>query len=104
MLYFFIGLLASVIYIYLILPKKCGTSPSIKMTIYPFLYDGMVIIPINNNCALHIHHWLIFSLICFSSIILNIPTLLLGFSLGLSVQGLLYKDWSDFICENPYDF
>ena len=103
MIYFLFGLLTAFVYTYLILPKNCGTDPSIKMTIYPFFYNGMIIIPIDENNALHIHHWLIFSIICFSSIIFNIPTLLLGISLGLSIQGLFYNDCFDFICDNPYN-
>ena len=101
---FFTGLLISIIYIFLVLPKKCGANPSIEMTMYPFLYKSMIIIPFDNDNALHIHHWLIFSLICFSSIFFNIPTLLLGFSLGLSIQGLLYNDCLDFVCKNPYNY
>jgi hypothetical protein len=62
----------------------------------------MIIIPINNEKALHIHHWLIYSIILLSGLFLKIPEVITGFSLGLVFQGLLYDDCFDFLCENPY--
>ena len=93
----------SIIFSYLFLPVKCGDNPSIKITKYPILYNSMIIIPINSEKALHIHHWLIYSIIILlSGLFFKIPDIITSFSLGLVFQGLLYDDCFDFLCENPY--
>ena len=55
-----IGLLVALFYSMFFLPKKTGCLPRINPTIYPILYNGMVLIPISKKKALHIHHWIIF--------------------------------------------
>lgn len=98
-----IGIFISVIYSYFLLPKKSGLNPSIKLTIYPIIYNSMIIIPYNYHTAIHIHHWIIYLFICFSSIYIYIPSIILGFSIGLFIQGITYNDSFNIICNNPYN-
>lgn len=101
---FFLGIGLSIIYSYFILPKKSGSNPSIKITLYPILYNGMVIIPFNHDKAIHLHHWIIYLFICISSFFINIPIIIIGFSAGLFIQGITYNDSLNIICNNPYYF
>lgn len=101
-IYFFLGICLSIIYSYFILPRKSGSNPSIKITLYPILYNGMIIIPYNYHTAFHLHHWIFYLFICISSIFMNIPTIIIGFSFGLFIQGILYDDSFKIICNNPY--
>ncbi len=103
MILFFIGLFISYIYSLLILPHNEGSEPTINPTIYPLLYKGMIIIPYNKENAIHLHHWVICLFFCILSIFYQIPQIFTGFSLGLFIQGLLYKDSFNFICSNPYN-
>ncbi len=98
---FFGGVVVSRIYSYYILPKHHGCSTSIKLQIYPILYDGMIIIPYNKK-AIHIHHWVIYFFILLVSLFYHIPEYIIGFSFGLFIQGVQYKDCCVFICDNPY--
>ena len=84
------------------LPKQIRQKPYLQPTLYPILYYGMVIIPISSRLAVHIHHWMIYGLLCLSSLQLSLPSLLTGFSFGLFGQGLCYSDRFDIICPNPY--
>ena len=63
----------------------------------------MLIIPYNKINALHLHHWVIYLFICIISIFINVPKIINGFSLGLFIQGIMYKDRLNFICKNPYN-
>lgn len=100
---YIVGLLIANLYSKSILPSNSGGTPIIKPTLYPILYNGMVIIPITDTVALHIHHWLLYLLICLMSLFFYVPSLILGFSFGLFIQGITtYKDRFKFICENPY--
>lgn len=102
-IFLLLGFITAKIYSYFILPNKHGETPLIKLRIYPILYNSMIIIPINNKKAIHIHHWLIYLLICLLVIIINIPKYILGFSIGLFIQGIKYKDSYNFICDNPWN-
>jgi hypothetical protein len=97
------GLLISFVYSFLILPNNEGTEPVINPTIYPLIYQGMVIIPYNKVNAIHLHHWLIYFFICVISMFYYIPEIFVGFSLGLFIQGITYKDSFNIICDNPYN-
>ena len=97
------GLFISYIYSYFILPDNEGEEPTIKPTLYPILYKGMIIIPYNNAKAIHLHHWVLFFLICVISMFVYIPNIFIGFSLGLFIQGISYKDSLHFIRNNPYN-
>ena len=100
MKYFFIGLIISILYSFLILPRKQKIAPKIKFTLYPLFYKGMIIIPLNKNKGLHIHHWVIYLI----AYLLITNSFIKGFSLGLLLQGLGYKDKFNFITKNPYQF
>jgi len=100
---FFFGLVLSYFYSKLVLPRNIGNQPLINPTIYPILYRGMLIIPFNKTQAIHIHHWLFYLLICIIGLFLEIPKIIIGFSLGLFIQGLIYEDRFNFIEKNPYN-
>ena len=97
-----IGLLLSGIYSYLVLPKKEKGHPRISPTLYPLIFKGMIMIPISKEKCFHMHHWIINLFIFFISLFIYIPKLIIGFSLGLFLQGLSYKDRFHFIINNPY--
>ena len=94
------GIIFAILYSNCILPEKEGEIPKISITIYPFLYKGMIIIPISNKKALHIHHWII----CLILLLLyNYMYLwLFVFLLGLIIQGISYKDCFTILVNNPY--
>ena len=99
---FITGFIISIIYSYFMLPNKCGNTPKINPTIYPFLYKGMIIIPLYKK-ALHIHHWIFYLIILLTSIFFYIPQIIIGFSVFLFLQGLLqYNDRFSIFCNNPY--
>ena len=98
-----IGLIISFFYSVLILPKNEGIEPKINPTVYPVLYRGMIIIPYNKTNAIHLHHWVWYFSICTIGIFFYIPNIVTGFSLGLFIQGIRYKDSLTFICKNPYN-
>ena len=101
-LYNLLGFVLSIFYSYLVLPKKKGKAPKINPTIYPFLFNGMIIIPLNDKIAFHLHHWIIYLNIILISFYIKINKIIIGFSLGLFIQGILYSDSFKFICDNPY--
>ena len=96
------GILSSIVYSYIVLPKMEGKEPSISPIIYPFMYNGMIIVPFTNTKALHIHHWIPCLVLCVSSLYFPITNFIFGFSFGLCIQGFIYKDWYQIICDNPY--
>ena len=98
-----VGLSVSCLYSRMILPKNHGEQPCINPTIYPFMYKGMLIVPYNGEKAIHVHHWIIYFILCLMSLVYQIPHILVGFSFGLCIQGIQYKDRCDFICDNPYN-
>ena len=105
MLNIIIGLLISLIYSKIILPKNEGDDTNILLTINPIIYQGMIIIKINNRIALHLHHWIIYLVIVlfinFYQII--IPEIIYWFFVFMTIQGLTYHDRFNFICRNPYN-
>ena len=104
MIYLFIfGLASSYFYSKLVLPQNVGNEPLINPTIYPILYRGMLIIPFNKTQAIHIHHWLVYLLICIMGIFIEIPKIIIGFSTGLFIQGFMYQDRFNLIVKNPYN-
>ena len=100
---FFVGFFFSSVYSLWILPDNEGSEPAVNPTIYPLLYKGMIIIPYNKVNAIHLHHWVVYFFLCLLSLFFNIPQILTGFSFGLFIQGILYKDRFNFICSNPYN-
>ena len=104
MILFCIGLFVSYVYSLLILPGNEGSEPTINPTIYPLLYKGMIIIPYSDVNAIHLHHWVVYFFICLLSLFVDIPRIIVGFSSGLFLQGIQYKDSFHFICSNPYNY
>ena len=97
-----IGIFLSVLYIYLILPRKEGGIPRIKFKMYPIIYKGMIHIPINKEKILHIHHWIIcgiFLILFYNKLNKTIMTILFS----LLIQGLLYKDSFIILKKNNYN-
>ena len=66
------GIIIGILYSIFILPNTSKEKPKINITIYPFLHNGMIIIPIDKNIALHIHHWIIYLLILILCCFINI--------------------------------
>lgn len=97
-----VGLFASFVYSVLILPNSEGSEPKIKPTVYPLVYRGMIIIPYSNVNAIHLHHWIWYFSIYVISLFVYIPHIVIGFSIGLFIQGIRYKDSLNLICKNPY--
>lgn len=103
---FILGFFLSIIYSLILLPRRSGNPPKMNITIYPILYNGMIIIPISKNKAIHLHHWIFLSIVVlflkkyFKN--KNLLEILIGFFLGLIIQGLTYNDAYDFIIKNPY--
>ena len=93
------GIIISILYSYIILPRKIGEKPKIDITINPIIKNGMLIIPYNKRKEIHIHHWIIYFLLCILSIFIKIPKIILGFFFGLFIQGILYKDSLNFIID-----
>ena len=100
--FFIIGIIISLIYDFLFLPRKHGVEPTIHPTIYPIIFKGMVIIALNKKKAIHIHHWIIFLLVSLIGFYYDIPNIFKGIALGLFIQGIEYHDWYKIICPNPY--
>jgi hypothetical protein len=97
-----IGLLIALFYSTFFLPKHIGFTPRSRITMYPILYDGMVLIPISKKKVLHIHHWIICLGLIVLLLFLKSFGIIFGIVLGLLIQGLLYKDSFNIIEENPY--
>lgn len=99
--FYILGILSSLFYsIYCL--GDTGDIPVIKPSLYPIMYKGMLIIPMNTRIALHIHHWMVYVIILFCSRFQSIPSIIIGFSGGMIVQGLSYSDCFYVICENPW--
>ena len=96
------GLIVAYCYSQLVLPADCGTSPTICPTIHNYVYKGSIVVSINNETAIHVHHWMICIAICLFYIFYDISTFMLSFCVGMSIQGLSYADCFDIICPNPY--
>ena len=107
------GLILAYIYCELLLPDKEGYGTKFttnRYLIIPLIvYKGMLIIKINKNKAVHIHHWVFFLLLIIILFLIKSKisdtidlSIYLGYSIGMIIQGLLYKDRFDFFCKNPY--
>lgn len=102
MFLFVVGLVVSYVYSVLILPNSEGSDPKINPTVYPLVYRGMIIIPYDKVNAIHLHHWIWYFSICLISMFVYIPSVVIGFSLGLFIQGIIYKDSLNLMCKNQY--
>ena len=96
-----IGIILSLIYINLILPKKEKNCPYFNFTIKYLFYNGMIYIKLNEKQTFHLHHWLLFFIILL--IFNDIPIILKTFLIISIIHALLnYKDSFEFIEDNPY--
>lgn len=86
-----IGIILGLLYVYKVYPKKEGEKPSIKLTIEPFMKDGIVRLKLPNNKIFHIHHWMmiVFTIIFFCK---KIHISILSFMIVLFIHGLSYDD------------
>jgi membrane protein CcdC involved in cytochrome C biogenesis len=98
MLYTSMGVLIAYLYTTLVM-RGSGEPPRIGPTLYPVLYNGMVIIPVSANTAVHIHHWMLLLPLTAQSEF----QVARGFALGMVYQGLLYKDRFNIVENNPYN-
>ena len=96
-----LGSLIAMMYSYVFLPKHEGEAAGSNiLTLYPFMYEGKIIIPLSNDKVLHVHHWLIYLILVF--FIQNY--IFLGFAFTMIIQGLTYRDCLNFIEERPYGY
>ena len=87
---FITGLLLAFLYSILLLPAHAGHSTNLNVTIPPIIYKGMIIIPISKQHYIHLHHWIIFlTVLLFWR---HLHPIVIGFSLGLFIQGISYSD------------
>ncbi len=104
---YFLGLLIALIYTISVLPKKHNRIPNINFTLYPMVYKGMIYIPIDNEHAIHVHHWLINLIILIIGLMFKIQKtkigkIVIGIMVGLFLQGISYKDSLKFKTSNPF--
>lgn len=100
---FLLGVFVAIIYSCIILPKKSKQNTNINLTIYPILYKGMIIIKYYRNKYIHIHHWILYLFIFLILLKKNNKLYFLkGFTFTMFLQGLLYKDFHNLECKNPY--
>lgn len=97
-----LGLTVSLIYCKTCLKHETNTTPRINITVYPLLYNGMIIIPYSKHSAIHCHHYIPYLCLFTGLYYYDVLPLLQGFCLGMTFQGLLYDDCFDFFCNNPY--
>lgn len=101
-----LGFFLSVIYSLILLPRRSGNPPKLNITLFPIFFNSMIIIPISKTKAIHLHHWILLSiLVLFLNkyfLNKNLLNILIGFFLGLVIQGLTYNDAYDLIVKNPY--
>jgi len=97
-----IGIIVGFLYSYIALPSTEKKNPKLAITIYPIIYNGMVMIPIGNSCIFHIHHWMVYSSLLLFYQYLN--DIIIGFSIVLTLHGLTYNDAFDFIEDLPDDY
>ena len=91
-------MLVAFVYSALVLPGKPGKPPKVAPTFYPILWKGMVLIPWGRD-AIHVHHWLLYGALYAC---IPMPSILGGFVLGMTLQGLTYKDRFRWVERNPW--
>ena len=96
-----LGIVLAIVYSILFLPsREGGAAGSKKLTFYPFMYEGKIVIPVTNDEILHIHHWIIYLVL-----IIFIPNhIFFGFAATMIIQGLSYRDCFDFMEKRPVDY
>ena len=97
-----LGLVTAYYVTYYIYPTKCGEYPIICPTIKPFIHNGLIILPVKHNKAIHIHHWIIACLLLLIFVYFDYSGFAVGFALGFFLHGISYSDCFEFVCNNPY--
>jgi len=97
---FLLGTCTAIIYCAVVLPSKHGDNPAISLNIEPFLFKGMIIFPISEDTAIHLHHWIIYG--CLLAFYNWIPIFLWAFFLTLTIQGIFYEDAFIIFVKNPW--
>lgn len=98
-----LGIGLGLLYIYGVLPCRAGGKPRLDFSLYPVLHKGMIIIPISEGQALHVHHWMFYSIfLLFTHEYLN--DLVRAYVLTLIFHGLFcYSDSLQFMEDNPWE-
>ena len=80
--------------------NKEKESPNICVTLFPIMHNGMIIIPISETSAIHIHHWIFdsFIILLFNGLL---DSEVIWFMIGMIMQGLSYKDRFHIIEKKP---
>lgn len=114
-----LGFILGLIFAAFFYPNKSGGKPLISPTVYPFMCNGSIIIPVGSRFAFHIHHWIIFSFVLLLYFAFIEPhqkmfedrkkkhffvwiSIAVGFVFAMIIHGLFYKDCLHIIVENPY--
>lgn len=93
---YMMGLFLAILYSWYVLPPVAGLPPKWQPTIRPFLVRGTVLVPVSRTHQIHMHHW-----VCYSVLLILLfrflPRVIVGFFVGLIVQGLTYEDRFQFV-------
>ena len=96
------GFIIGCLYSISVFPQKEKEPTSLNFNLYPIIYNGMIIFPINNNIYFHLHHWMISLIIIIYLSLRKNYGFIFGFFLFLLFQGLTYNDFNEIIVKNPY--
>jgi hypothetical protein len=98
------GCVLFVVYALVVLPSDSGSPPAVKPSIYPVLYQGMILVPLSRSKALHVHHWTLCALFFCAGILAKKKWYLLLTFTGLAaLHGLFwYKDSLRFVQQKPW--
>jgi hypothetical protein len=83
-----------------------GGEPMFNPTIPLIMWKGMIIVPISQKKAIHIHHWMYYLIIYILCIIAfntsDCQHIVIGWCVVMIIHGLTYCDRFNFVCPNPY--
>ena len=72
------------------------------MTVWPFLYKGMLIVPLNDSYAIHVHHWMVYLPLAILALV-TARLAVAGFAGTMVVHGLLvYQDRFAVVVRSPW--
>ena len=94
-----VGILLACAYSRACLPRHAKGTPALAPTVPDYIYQGSIVIAIDDNDAFHVHHWMLLMPLLFAPL----PAWLQCFVATLIVQGLAcYSDRCDCFVANPY--
>lgn len=98
------GCILFLFYAFGVLPEDSGHPPAVKPSIYPVLYKGMILVPVSQKKALHIHHWVLCAIFVWMCILANKKWYFwLTFAGLAAMHGLWwYEDSLEFVQKNPW--